>query len=180
MIVANPQTNFTEVVEIDGEMITFNHYSNDTSRFIAYQQNFKSNIMEFNTLTGIMKLNNQIISTSFPVEAVSNNLLYSSPSARYNNVWKLYSTTTGDVVSDLSTAAAIAAYLCLAAGFGLVSDFMSIASDIFNLGVGLVYYVNNQYYIDPIIGSRPITGHNISYYTSPGSIGYIGSYDTRY
>lgn len=170
-----------EVMELEGETVTFYYYEVGDVSYTEYDTFSGHNVVKCDNVTGIITLNDRYVGRK-PTNSLPENYTISSPlTLKANQVWKLYNTGAGDLTSDIIDAASWVAVLGAFLGGSVAkTTIKTIAQKAVAANLPTIYYKEEQYYLDPVTRSRPKTGNVYTFYKSPTLSGAtLGKADCR-
>lgn len=165
----------TEVVEMVSNGVKFTLVEDDEGRTVTYMEDGVVHKTRYEFATGALSVDGKCVSV---VEAEVQEAPGSIVPYGGRYTWKLYDTSESDLMSDVATVAGWTS--ALFALFGVsIPDISNLAQAFSDSGLGIVYYIREKYYKDPVETSRPVTASLYKFYSDKNHKRYLGKADLR-
>ncbi|MCU9810120.1 hypothetical protein LEQ06_19445 [Paraclostridium sp. AKS46] len=174
----NSDNSYDEIVNIDGQNIKYSHYDRGDLSYLTFNDGSDSIVITTNNVTGEIRLNDEYVTTRPQDNSASlNDSKISTARASWVKFNTKYSNLVSSVLSAASWAGIIASLMGVPVGLPIIAQ---IAKQLASDHLGIVYYIKDEYYLNPVTGSRPTTANTYKYYKNSNYTGYLGMYDGRY
>lgn len=177
----NSDNSYSEIVNIDGQDIKYLHYDRGDLSYLTFNDGPDSIVITTNNSTGEIRLNGEYVTTRPQDNSASLTNSEISRISTAKSTWVKFNTKYSNLVSSVLSATSWAAIIASVMGVPVsVPVVAQIAKQLASDHLGIVYFIKDEYYLNPVTGSRPKTANTYKYYKYSNYTGYLGMYDGRY